>query len=81
LITTARYAKRPVSMPVEKYRTNIFTEEAASGKKLKLKELVKAKKAKKMKSTHMITNQHSSEVCTVFARICFMAMKLSLCSL
>jgi hypothetical protein len=62
LITRAVYAKRPVSMPAKKYRTNIFIEEAASGKKLKLRELVKAKEAKNMKSTHIMTNQDSSEV-------------------
>jgi hypothetical protein len=62
LMTTALYAKRPVSIPAERYMMSIFTEEAVSGKKLKLREVVNAKEAKKMKSTHMITNQDSSEV-------------------
>jgi hypothetical protein len=62
LISRAPYAKRPVSIPAQKYRNTIFIEEAASGKKLKLRELVKAKEAKNMKSTHMMANQDSSEV-------------------
>jgi hypothetical protein len=60
---------------------NILAEEGVSGKKLKLKELVKAKKAKNMKSTHKMTNQHSSEVKTVFARVFCMVMKLRFCFL